>query len=451
MPLLLIVLSCSGPGDDALSPIVPAKLDRTTAIDFTGEIAPLFTAKCSGCHSAAEAKGGFRSTSHADILKGGTKGSGVVAGKPSESRVYLLASHTQKPIMPPRSENDPLTEREVALLKLWIEQGAAGPKGDDKPRRTVTLSPPLVKPVRALAMHGDRLAIGRGNQLILADVRTGESTTFTDPNLKTTDGKPANAAHISLVESLALSPDGTILASGSFREVTLWSIEKRLIIARLNGFADKVTAIGWSPNGKLFATAGGAPTEDGEIRIFNDKGQSIRDFKSPHSDTVFGIAFSPDGSMLASASADKFVRVFEIPSGKLLKSLEGHTQHVLDVGWSTDGKRIISAGADDLIKFWNLETGEKTRDLRGTTKQVMRLAFVQKSPAFFSVGGDAIVRRWSTETGDPSRTFNDARDALYAVATNADGTTLATGGEEGLVRIYDAKTGQMKTLLASSK
>ena len=227
-------------------------------------------------------------------------------GKPTESNLYLFVSRRKKPAMPPESESDELSPTQVALLKLWIEQGAKGlAKVEVKVRPKVALSlpPALVKPVRALAMHptANLLAVGRGNQVFLVDAKSGDvQATLVDDNLKTTDGKPAHAAHISLVESLAFSPDGATLATGSFREVTLWNVEKKTIITHLNGFADKVTAIAWSPDGKFLATAGGAPTEDGEIRLFDSDGKPILDFKSPHSDTVFGLAFSPDSKKLAS-------------------------------------------------------------------------------------------------------------------------------------------------------
>jgi WD40 repeat protein len=435
--------------DKAPTPIEPAKLERTEPVDYGKEIAPILQKKCAVCHDGSIAKNNFYVTSYETVVKGGKRGPAVVPGKAGESRLYQFASHSKKPIMPPDDEGDDLTPQELAVLKLWIEQGAKAPKKvEARPRPTVALAlpPALVKPVRALAMHptANVLAASRGNQAFLLDAKTGEVTaTLVDANLKTPDGKPANAAHISLVESLAFSPDGATLATGSFREVTLWDVEKKTITTRIGGFADKVTAIAWSPDGKYFATAGGAPTEDGEIRLFDASGKPLLDFKSPHSDTVFGLAFSPDSKMLASGGADKFVRVFEIPGGKLLKSFEGHTQHVLDVGWSPDGKRLVSAGADDLIKIWNYETGEKARDLKGATKQVTRLAFIGKTANFLTVGGDATTRRWSVESGDPSKTFGEAKDFLYAVAANADGTLIATGGEEGIVRIFDGKTGQM--------
>lgn len=455
--LLLLPVVLSFADDRKPTPIEPAKLERKEVIDYLKDVKPIFDAKCSSCHSGQMAQGDYHLTGYESVIKGGKKHGGIVAGKPSESNLYLMASHRKKPIMPPRSEGDPLTPGEVAILKRWIEEGARGPKEEMKIQRAVALTLPaaLVKPVRALAMHplAGILAVGRGNQVTLLDARTGElQATLLDDTLKSSDGKTANAAHVSLVESLAFNPDGQILATGSFREVTLWDVGKRIIRVRISGFADKVMAIAWSPDGKRFATAGGAPTEDGEIRLFEADGRPFTSLKSPHSDTVFGIAFSPDGKLLASAGADKFVRVFEASSGKLLKNFEGHSLHVLDVGWSPDGKRIISAGADDLIKIWDFEKGERVRDLRGTTKQVTRLAFAGKTSNCFSVGGDTLVRRWNVETGDPGRTFAGAKDYLYAVAVNADASVIAAGGEEGIVRFYDGKTGQLtKTVTPGSK
>src|SRR5439155_26881154 len=150
-------------------------------------------------------------------------------------------------------------------------------------------------------------------------------TTLVDPNVKTADGKAVPAAHLSLVESLAFAPDGKTLASGSYQEVKLWDPESGALKQTIPGFVAQVVALAYSPDGKYLATGGGAPTEDGEVKILAATGKPVLDLKAPHSDTVFGVSFSPDLTKLATCGADKFVKVWEVPSGKFLKSFEGHT------------------------------------------------------------------------------------------------------------------------------
>ena len=261
------------------------------------------------------------------------------------------------------------------------------------------------------------------------------------------------AAHLSLVESLAFSPDGKFLASGSYQEVIIWDAQTGTIRHRLTGFADRVVALAFSAKGNLLATGGGAPTEDGELKVFDAAaGKLIVDVKNAHSDTVFGVCFNPDDKMLASCGADKFVKVFEVPSGKFVKSFEGHTHHVLDVGWKNDGKLLASAGADNSIKVWNFETGEQVRTMMGHGKQVTRLVFVGASSRIVTCSGDASVRMWNVDSGGTERQFAGGTDFLYAVGVSPDGAIVAAGGEEGIVRLYNGNNAQLiKQLLPPQK
>jgi WD40 repeat protein len=452
--LPLLALAADEKKDTAPTPIAPAAFDRKEPIDYAKDIQPILSNKCTVCHSGNQLEGKYDMGSHAGVLKGGKRGTAVVAFKPAESNIYLFASHTKKPTMPPRSENNDLTSQDVAILKAWIEQGAKGPVGPEVKTRAkivVGLPPALVKPVRAVAVSPDKtvIAAGRGNQVHLFDAKDGKFIkTLVDPQLKTPDGKPASAAHLSLVESMAYSPDGKTLATGSFQEVTLWDPEKGTVKQRIGGFAHNVTCIAYSADGKYFATGGGAPTEDGEVKIFDSTGKPVVELKGAHSDTVFGVSFSPDGKLLATAAADKFVKVFEIPSGKFVKSFEGHTHHVLDVGWTPDGKKLASAGADNFVKVWDYEKGEKIRDIQGYQKQVTRLVFVGKTPTFLTASGDGSVKLTNAENGGQQRAFGGATDFVYAVAASPDGNVVAAGGEEGVVRLYNGQNGQLvKALL----
>ncbi|HJZ54054.1 MAG TPA: c-type cytochrome domain-containing protein, partial [Gemmataceae bacterium] len=278
-------------------PIPTVDIKRTDPIDFSKDIAPIFENKCMVCHSGNVVESKFDMSTYAGVMKGGKRGPAVIPGKSAESNIFQFCSRQKKPIMPPKTE-EPLSPHEVTLIKMWIDQGAKPPTVERvKTKVVVNLPPALVKPVRAIAVSPDGkvVAASRGNQVHIFDGKKGDYIkTFIDPQLKTPDGKEAKAAHISLVESMAFSPDGKTLATGSFQELTLWDAEKGEPKKRIGGFADRVVAIGYSADGKYFATGGGAPTEDGEIKIFEaETGKLVIEIKNGHSDTVFGVAFSP--------------------------------------------------------------------------------------------------------------------------------------------------------------
>src|SRR5262249_28652026 len=160
----------------------------------------------------------------------------------------------------------------------------------------------------------------------------------------------------------------------------------------------------------------------------NDKWKLITDIKNGHSDTVYGVSISPDNKKIATCSADKFIKIWELPSGKFIKSLEGHTHHVLDIGWSSDGKTLASAGADNVVKVWDYEKGEKVRDINAHAKQVTRLIFFGKANQFCTCGGDAQVKFFNTG-GGTLRNFGQNNDFVYAIGVSPDGAVVAAGGQ----------------------
>ncbi len=440
------------PKKPGVKPIAVVTINRKDPVVYEKDIEPVLVNKCAFCHSGNVKEGKFDVSSHDSLLKGGKRGPAVVPGKAAESLLYKLSGKTDRPSMPPKSE-EPLTPEELALIKLWIDQGAKPPTGArEKARVVVGLPPASVHPVRALAVSPDKalVAAGRGNQVHLYETAKGEHRrALVDPAVLGPDKKPVPAAHLSLVESLAFSPDGKILASGSFGEVTLWDAATGSLRHKISGFAAPVVALAFSPDGKLLATGGGAPTEEGEIKLIDPAaGKVVHEIKNGHSDTVFGVAFSPDGKLLATSAADKFVKVFEVPSGKFVKAFEGHTHHVLDVGWKFDGKLLASAGADNVVKVWDYEKGEQVRTINAHNKQITRLVFVGKTPQFATCSGDQQVKMWNVDNGGNTRNFAGGSDYLYALGVSPDGTILAAGGEEGIVRLYNGTNGQLiKTLL----
>ncbi len=450
--IALLPLAAAAQDKKEPQPVKVIKLDRKDPVIYEKDVEPIFYKRCVTCHSGSVKESRFDISNYEGLVKGGKRGSAIVPGKSDMSLLHKVMGRTAKPFMPPKGE-EPSTPEELALVKLWLDQGAKAPSGQrERPKIIVSVPPTNVNPVRALAVSPDKAAVAasRGNQIHIYDAGSGAYIrSLVDPKLKTADGKEVKAAHLSLVDAMAYSPDGKYLVSGSFQEIAIWDILTGQQRHKVTGFAYSVVAVAFSLDSKLFAVAGGEPTVEGEVKVFEvGSWKQILDIKNGHSDTVYGVCFSPDHKMIATGSADKFVKVWEVPSGKFGKSFEGHTNHVLDVGWMSDGKLLASAGGDNTVKIWNFEKGEQERTIGAHGKQVTRLLFIGKKAEFITGGGDSQVKSFNATNGGNTRTFAGANDFIYAIGASPDGAVVAAGGQEGIVRVYNGGNGQLtKTLL----
>jgi WD40 repeat protein len=256
------------------------------------------------------------------------------------------------------------------------------------------------------------------------------------------------------VLAAAYTPTGSLISAAGDKSLVHWNTQAPWTLVATIGkaddpsvFADRVIALDFNADGTLLAGAGGEPSRSGELKLINiaDPGAPtlVRAFTDPHSDTVFSASFSPEGDRIATSGADRFVKIWNVADGSLVRAFEGHTHHVLGVAWRMDGKMIASGSADNTIKVWDTASGEQKRTIQGLQKEVTSIAFVADgSRAIVSVG-DNTVRLYNTDSGGNERSFAGASDFVYAAAASADGKLVVGGGQDGVLRLWNGENAQV--------
>ena len=215
-------------------------------------------------------------------------------------------------------------------------------------------------------------------------------------------------------------------------------------------FVDRVLALAFSPDGMRLAAGAGEASRSGQLTIWKTDDWTLeREIDDAHSDTVYGLDFSADGKLLASGSADKFVKVFDVVSGEHVRSCEGHTHHVMDVSWRADRTSLASAGADNVIKVWNAETGEQRRTISTYGKHVTSIAYVGMEDSFLSSSGDKRVFFHRAGDGATIREFPGSLDYVHCSAVSGDGKLVIAGGEDGVVRVWNGSDATAITTFVS--
>lgn len=293
------------------------------------------------------------------------------------------------------------------------------------------------KIIRALAFSLDGKAV----------VTAGEDGTVRTWSAADGSGVENYTGHTGAVKAVAFA-GSALVSAGSDGKIIVWDTQPEWKLARTIGSATgtspltgRVNTVRFSPDGKLLATGSGEPSRSGELKLWNAQtGAAVLEVKNAHSDTVQSVDFSGDSKSLVSGAADKFVKVWNVADGKLIKSFEGHTHQVLGVSLKRDGRIIASAGADASVKVWSLITGEVVRTIKGFAKEATAVAHVGVSDQFLATGGDGKVRLIN-ESGGDVRSFAGATDFEYATAGTPDGKVVIAGGQDGILRVWNGVNG----------
>ncbi|MEO8612652.1 MAG: hypothetical protein ABI690_32460 [Chloroflexota bacterium] len=271
----------------------------------------------------------------------------------------------------------------------------------------------------AFSPDGKTLAVGVGKVIKLIDVATNTVLT-------TLEG------HADSILSVAYSPDGTMLVSGSQDQtVRIWDVatgESLKNIAVDSGYPR--SRVIFSPDGKTIAQSNFGPLRMWDVATGNE----ITTIQATGGDVGVNFsAFSPDGTLLATAGGDHIVQLWDVASGSLVASLNGHVASVVAVAFSPDGK-ILASGADDkLVDLWDVETHHILQDLEGNVNPVSSVAFSPDGSVIASASRD--VRLWNVATGEVLATL-PSLIGFSNVAFSPDGKLLAFSNADDAIELW---------------
>ncbi|MEH2107344.1 serine/threonine-protein kinase [Nostoc sp.] len=286
--------------------------------------------------------------------------------------------------------------------------------------------------------------------------------------------------HSSMVHAIAISPDGQFIASGSNdKTIKLWQVGTGKLVRQLGRWSSShssmIDSVAFSPissnlsyQGDSGKSAGVADLNrvilasgswDNTIKLWDvNTGKEIRTLTG-HANWVNSVAFSPDGKFLASGSADCTIKLWQVHNGIEIQTLTGHSDSVSSVAYSprtpatnSQDRQLVASGSNDYtIKLWQVYTGRNICTLLGHSFFVNCIAFSKDGEIIASGSGDNTIKLWHVNTGREIRTLIGHSDSVWSVAFSQDGQFLASGSWDNTIKLWHVHSGrEISTLTGHS-
>ncbi len=288
--------------DDADS--IPA---ADAPISFREHIVPIFRTHCYGCHQGAKQQGAYVMTAFDTLLSGGESGQeAIVPGDPEASYLMSQIIPTDGRAEMPKGDLPPLSATEIEQVRTWIASGAV----NDTVETEVVYS----------------------------------------------NDSPPVYHRPPVLTAVAVAPDNQLIAVSGFHEVLLLDAASGQVDGRLIGLSPRIDSLAFSPDGSRLAVAGGAPSQRGELQIWDVNSRQLEMSLPVTYDTITGVSWSPDGKQVAFACADTTIRAVDAETGQQVLYQSAHEDWVRDTVYSVDGSHLVSVGRDMTVKLTEVAT-----------------------------------------------------------------------------------------------
>ncbi len=257
--------------------------------------------------------------------------------------------------------------------------------------------------------------------------------------------EPAARLGNGTVRHIAYAPDGKLLAAAGSLGIWLYDADNLNEVGLLEGHTDDVVSVAFSPDGGILASG----SWDSTVRLWDVQKQE-QVGKLQHANWVSSIAFSPDGKLIASGSGDKTLRLWDVQKQEQVGKLEGHTAALMTVAFSRDGSMIASGSADQTVRLWDVREQKPLGELRGHTAQLTCVAFSHdgKLLASGSYWPDGVVRLWDVQGQKQVGVLQHMNNDVNCVTFSPDGKLLASGDYSGKVRLWEIATEKLLATLS---
>lgn len=376
------------------SPENPNRLFADEAPDFNRQIAPTFRKYCNGCHNAKDAEAGLVLLDFARTMKGSDEGVVIVPGHSDQSRLWKRVTAQDETRMPPKDQPVPKPD-ELALIKAWIDAGAAAPVGGLSATGLIT------------------------------------------PKIETT------AKVREPITSLAASPDGKWIALARPHSVEIVNVKN---VAPLIGHSGTINEVSFSKDGQWLCVAAGETGLTGEATLWRTSDWSRGPVFQGHIDALYSAQISPDGATLATASYDRDLITWDMLTLRPLNTFRGHNDAIFSVSFSPNGKLLATASGDRTIKLWEVATGHRLDTFSQPAKDQTTVAFSPNGQFVVAGGVDCRVRVWEiSETGregtNPIKYARFAHEGpILKLVFSPDGQLLASSSEDRRIKLWETKT-----------
>lgn len=422
------------------------------------DVEPIFSEHCVACHDPDSGKGGLDLSSYAAAMQGGGSGKSIVQGEPDQSRLFRMIALVERPFMP--KDADALDAKTQGVVRSWIEHGAAEDKG------------------AARVFWREREAKAKA---AAAAVEAASSGPAPWPN-----GWPVVAMRTSEraspIAALARSPRGALLAAAGIGQALLFDGGGKLVACADTGFA-RIGGVGFSPDGKLLAIAGGEAGKSGRALVLDvvtgaavgtfgkerdvplavavhhaarvvsiggsskrvrvhslDRGAEGTEellWEGKHDDFVMSLAFSPDGSLLAAADRSGACVLWEVDGGAIAQTLRSPQGAAHAVAFHRSGTVVALACGDGTVRLFDPENGKERWQKKACQGEALAVAFSQKD-ALAACGSDGKLVRYALD-GKPLGTSPSLGDHAFGVAFGDDDNVVFGADAQGRLCRWDGK------------